>query len=473
MALAALAWTYGSPPRSPQHLKQQAAVSASAPRSILIGRTTQRSTSSSDQGSLGFVLQVSSVVALGVAAGRRPRKAHTRRHQSHLRACGNQGGCDCNTDKAISDIEKPPEDLQEQRIEAQKKSVASGASWPSPVNDRLLRAARGEHVDRPPKWMMRQAGRYLPEYRSVLKQSDFFSVCHSPALAAEITLQPYWRYRSLDSLIIFSDILVIPVAMGMACRMEADIGPQFDFALNTPEDMQRLNFTPDVEKTLGFVFDAIFWTRQRVQNEIPVIGFSGAPWTLMGYMVEGGASRSFDRAKQWLYLYPKESRQLLRSLRNIVVDYLVGQYDAGAPLLQVFDTNTGEIPPAVYEEFCVPDLKFIAEEVKRRRPDALMSIFPKDGELSHFNDSAYDVVGVGWKTSPKEARRQCPDKTLQGNLDPHLLYADPAVIAATTQRMVNEFGVDKYIANLGHGMMPSHPTAGPKAFIDAVDEFAK
>ncbi|CAK0911848.1 unnamed protein product, partial [Prorocentrum cordatum] len=238
-------------------------------------------------------------------------------------------------------------------------------------------------------------------------------------------------------------------------------------------------------ESLSYVFDAVFWTRQQSGNEIPVIGFAGAPWTLMGYMVEGGAVRSFDRAKKWLYLYPEASRKLLTALRDIVVEYLVGQYDSGAPLLQVFDTNCGEVPPGVYEEFMVDDLKHIATEVKKRRPGALVSLFPKDGELATFNDSDYDVIGVprgegstkpelssrkcavcscaapfrptsrfelstaaditqqvSWTTSPAEARRMCPDKTLQGNFDPYCLYADPAHVKATAQKMVREFGVD-------------------------------
>jgi len=366
-------------------------------------------------------------------------------------------------------IEEAPADLSEQRLREGQQFAASRQPWPAPANDRLLRAARGEPVDRPPKWMMRQAGRYLPEYRAVLARYDFFTVCKNPSLVAEVTLQPYRRYPSLDSLIIFSDILVIPVAMGMGCRMVPETGPKFDFALTTPESLSQINLTPNVEESLGYVFDAVYWTKHRVKNEVPVIGFSGAPWTLMGYMVEGGAVRSFGQAKKWLYLYPEESRKLLAALRDVIVEYLIGQYDAGAPLLTIFDTNCGEVPPGIYEEFCVPDLKYIATEVKRRRPHALLSVFPKDGEIGVFNDSDFDVVGVSWTASPKEARRQCPDKTLQGNLDPYILYADPAVVRATAERMAKEFGVHRYIANLGHGMMPTHPVEGPQAFMEAID----
>mmetsp|Transcript_37680 Transcript_37680/g.88113 ORF Transcript_37680/g.88113 Transcript_37680/m.88113 type:complete len:593 (+) Transcript_37680:64-1842(+) len=367
------------------------------------------------------------------------------------------------------DITPTPDNLREWRKESWEKIKAAGGKWPAPNNDRLLKAARGEAVDRPPKWMMRQAGRYLPEYMAVLNKTDFFTVCRTPALVAEVTLQPIRRYPTLDSMIIFSDILVIPVAMGMPCFMEPKVGPVFDFAISTPEDLDKLNLKPNVEETLSYVFDAVFWTRQEINNDIPVIGFSGAPWTLMGYMVEGKASRTFDNAKKWIYQYPEASKKLLSSLRDTIVEYLVGQYDSGAPLLQVFDTNCGELPPRVYEEFMVPDLKYIAEEVKRQRPNAIMSLFPKDGEIGVFNDSAYDVVGVSWTTSPQAAREMCPDKTLQGNLDPFALYV-PELAAETTHKMVREFGVQRYIANLGHGMMPTHPVEGPAAFIKAVDE---
>lgn len=421
--------------------------------------------------------QASACLAAGafglLAAGRRARR---QRQQQRCRGSSAALRVTAVADKTEEDVaklvqtEEPPENLREWRLQVADKLEKSGERWPAPKNDRLLRAARGEKVDRAPKWMMRQAGRYLPEYMHTLKTSDFFTVCQTPALAAEVTLQPLRRYPTLDAMIIFSDILVIPVAMGMPCRMEPAKGPQFDWALKTPEDMKKLNLTPDVPSSLGYVFDAIFWCRQRSENVVPTIGFCGAPWTLMGYMVEGGAVRSFDTAKKWLYLYPEASRQLLTALRDIIVQYLVGQYDSGAPLLTVFDTNCGEIPTSVYEDFMVADLKYIAEEVKRQRPDALLSVFPKDGELATFNDSKYDVVGVSWKTSPTQARQWVPDKTLQGNLDPTLLYASEEEITERAQRMVKEFGVDKYICNLGHGMLPTHPTDGPAYFHAAVND---
>lgn len=371
-----------------------------------------------------------------------------------------------NLGRSASIVEAPA-NLREWRLEA--AAQLQGGPWETPKNDRLLRAAKGEGVDRPPKWMHRQAGRYLPEYRAVLATSDFFTVCRTPSLACEVTLQPYRRYKTLDSLIIFSDILVIPVAMGMPCRMSPETGPQFDFALETPEDLKRLNLKPDVQESLGYVFDAIFWTRDQVKNEIPVIGFSGGPWSLMAYMVEGGSARTFDRAKKWLYLYPEATHKLLTALSDVIIEYLVSQYDSGAPLLQVFETSCGELPPNLFEEFCVPYLKKIATEVKRQRPEALMSIFPKDGEIHVFEDSDFDVISVSWATSPAQARAWCPSKTLQGNLDPYALFADAAQIKARVKAMTSEFGTNKYIANLGHGMLPTHSVEGPQAFMDAID----
>jgi len=459
MALLAEAVALGAPARPALPGCRQASVPARAARE------------EPGQGASGSALAaVATGMVAGVVARRGSRFTQKRASASCQAVKLAPGAWPAETITHPSEVAQPPEDLSEKRKQAWADLQEKGEQvFPAPENDRLLRAARGEKVDRAPKWMMRQAGRYLPEYLAMLSHTDFFTVCKTPALACEITLQPFRRYPSLDSLIIFSDILVIPVAMGMDCRMEPKVGPQFDFALETPEDLDKLNLSPNVEESLSYVFDAIYWTRDQVQNKVPVIGFSGAPWTLMGYMVEGGAVRSFDRAKKWLYLYPEASRRLLTALRDIVVEYLVGQFDSGAPLLTVFDTNCGEVPPRIYEEFCVPDLKYIATEVKKRRPGALISVFPKDGEIGAFEDSDFDVVGVSWTTSPAEARRSCPSKTLQGNLDPHLLYADPEQIRERTVKMVKEFGVSKYICNLGHGMVPSHPVEGPAAFMEAVD----
>lgn len=317
-------------------------------------------------------------------------------------------------------------------------------------------------------WAMRQAGRYLPEFLQVRSLHSFFDVCRSPQLAAEISLQPLRRFPDLDAVIIFSDILVIPVAMGMPCMMIPGQGPTFPAPLDI-EKLEKLNLKPDVESTLGYVFDAIQWTYLRLEEQVPLIGFSGAPWTLFAYMIEGGGSKGWAKARRCVYTHRETTRKVLSAITDICIEYLVGQYDAGAALLQVFDTNAGELPQHVYHELCVPDLKRIAESVKARRPEALLTIFAKDADLRPFDNSQYDVVGVSWKQCPRAARSACPSKVLQGNLDPVVLFSDR--IVAETRQMMAAFGAGRYIANLGHGMLPDLTPEALGEFIQTVKEF--
>jgi uroporphyrinogen decarboxylase len=341
----------------------------------------------------------------------------------------------------------------------------------APVNNLILRAARGEATEQIPVWIMRQAGRYLPEFHTVRSKHDFVTVCKTPALAAELTVQPYRRFApQLDACIVFSDILTIPAAMGQTLEMIKGDGPKLTPRLVSPADLENLILKPNVDTSLGYVGDAIRESIKQVNNEVPVIGFSGAPWTLFTYMVEGGGSRSWTESRAWLYKYPSESRKILTAITDTIIEYLVMQIDAGAELLQVFDTNAGELPPSVYQDFVVPDLKRIASEVKSRRPNkASLICFPKDCvDLRPFNDSDYDVISVSWKTAAKTARMQCPDKVLQGNMDPAVLYAGDAAIRDTVKRMISEFGRERYIANLGHGMMPDMNPEMAASFINAV-----
>jgi len=202
-------------------------------------------------------------------------------------------------------------------------------------------------------------------------------------------------------------------------------------------------------------------------SSVPIIGFCGAPWSLFGYMVEGGGSRTWSKVKSYLYADTEKATKILCAIRDLCISYLIKQYDAGASMLQVFDTNAGELPPHVYEKFMVSDLLFIAEEVKRQRPNAILSMFPKDADLTPFKDSKYDVIGVSWKTSVKEAIRQCPNKTLQGNLDPCMLYAESEAIKAAVEDMCISFeSAAGHICNLGHGMMPDHKPEALRAAID-------
>lgn len=348
------------------------------------------------------------------------------------------------------------------------------SDFPSLQNDLFLRAARGEPTERTPVWIMRQAGRYLPEYRALRSEEAFFDVCRTPELAAEVTLQPIDRFP-LDAAIIFSDILVVPQAMGMSVRIVKGDGPTFDEPLQGPDDLQRLA-DPDVRRELGYVFDALSLTRRRLNGRVPLIGFCGAPWTLMAYMIEGGGSKTFSRAKSWLYRHPSAAHELLDRLTDILIEYLVGQIDAGAQAVQVFDSWAGLIGPDDYESFMMPSLRRIGSELAARRPDAPRIIFARGAHhaLDSLADADFDVIGLDWTIRPSEARRIVGGRAaLQGNLDPAVLYAEPSVIREEVRRMLQEFGPTGHVANLGHGMNPDHDPERARAFMDAVHEMSE
>lgn len=351
-------------------------------------------------------------------------------------------------------------------------------------NDLILRAARGERTERVPVWMHRQAGRYLPEFRELRKTADFFTMCQDPELATEVTLQPLERFPTLDAVIVFSDILVVPQAMGMEVQMVAGRGPVFPDRLKTPEDLERLNFKPDMEKTLGYVYDVVNLTRQRVNARVPVIGFSGAPFTLMGYMIEGGGSKTFSKVRSWLYNHPEASKRLLQGLTDIIIEYLVGKVRAGAQLLEVFESSGGELTPELYKEFSHPYLCEIATKVKaelKRQglPVVPMTVFGRnvrhEGSLEMLADSDYDTLSLDWNISPAVARRRVDisKASLQGNFDPCALYASPEHIKELVREMLQGFGTQRYIANLGHGMLPDHDPEHAHAFIKAVQEISR
>lgn len=346
--------------------------------------------------------------------------------------------------------------------------------FPPLRNDLFLRAARGELTERTPVWIMRQAGRYLPEYRALRSEEAFFDVCRTPDLATEVTLQPVERFP-LDAAIIFSDILVVPQAMGMSVRIVKGEGPRFDEPLEAPDDMSRL-VLPDVRQALGYVYDALTLTRTRLEGRVPLIGFCGAPWTLMAYMVEGGGSKTFARARSWLYRYPDESRALLDRLTTVLIEFLVGQIDAGAQAVQVFDSWAGLVGPAEYHDFMIPNLQRVAQEVSARRPDVPTIVFARGAHhaLDALADSAFDVIGLDWTIHPPAARALVgPRAVLQGNLDPAVLYASPDVIRREVRRMLTEFGPSGHIANLGHGMHPDHDPEHARVFIESVHEISE
>lgn len=347
-------------------------------------------------------------------------------------------------------------------------------SFPDLENDLILRTARGETTDRTPVWMMRQAGRYLPEYQEVRSQHDFFEVVETPELAAEVTIQPVDRFP-IDAAILFCDILVVPQALGLEVVMVSGKGPSFPRPLTTPDQMDRL-VEPVVEEALGHVFDALTRTRHELGGRVPLIGFSGAPWTLMAYMVEGGGSKSYRHARAWLYRHPEASKELLQRITNVVVEYLIEQVNAGAQMLQVFDSWAGLHGSETFRTFCLPYLQQIASQVKREHPEVPLVVFAKDAHfaLDALAETDFDVISLDWTMDPGSARHVVGDRAvLQGNLDPCALYADPDSIRREVQHMLAGFGPQQHIANLGHGMLPDHEPEHARVFIEAVHEYSQ
>ncbi|XP_014468740.1 PREDICTED: uroporphyrinogen decarboxylase isoform X2 [Dinoponera quadriceps] len=348
--------------------------------------------------------------------------------------------------------------------------------FPKLRNDRILRAARGEPVDRVPVWVMRQAGRYLPEFQEVRAQHDFFTVCQTPALACQVTLQPIERF-DLDASIIFSDILVIPQAMGLKVEMAAGMGPVLPQPLANPNDLARL-VQPNVEEALKYVGDAITLTRHKLDGKVPLIGFTGAPWTLMGYMIQGGGSSTMAKARSWLYKYPEDSHKLLQMITDVIVDYLVMQVKAGAQLLQVFESSGDYLDDALFTNYSFKYLKQISKRVREQLreaniPEVPMIVFPKGATMNSLGilakDQSYEVIGLDWTVDSTEARERLgPNVTLQGNMDPCAMYSSQDEVVDRAQKMVKSFGKDRYIANLGHGILPDIPIPSMEAFIKGV-----
>lgn len=337
-----------------------------------------------------------------------------------------------------------------------------------------MRAARGEAVDRVPVWVMRQAGRYLPEFKAVRAESDFFKVCRTPELAVEVTMQPIRRF-DLDASIIFSDILVIPQALGMNVEMRPGQGPVFLDPLEGTSDLSRLNAEGAVDR-LSYVGDALTLMRHTLEGKVPLFGFTGAPWTLMGYMIEGGGSKTMAKSRDWLKNHSEESRTLLNLLTAVIVDYLVMQVKAGAQILQVFESSAEFITKEEFLEFAMPTLKEIRVKVQEKLIKegvavVPMVIFAKGAmhSLAEMVDLGYDVIGLDWTIDPVEARKIVgPNVTLQGNLDPQDLYKPQEELRELTKTMVRKFGKDRYIANLGHGITPLTPIESMTTFVETV-----
>ncbi|KAI5122129.1 hypothetical protein M0805_000777 [Coniferiporia weirii] len=366
------------------------------------------------------------------------------------------------------------------------------SDFPPLKNDLLLRAARGEETERAPVWVMRQAGRYLPEFQEVRKEHEFFEVCRTPELATEVTMQPIRRYAGLlDAAIIFSDILVVPQAMGMEVLMNP--GPSFPDPLRTPTDVDtKLKRVVDVHAELGYVFAAITRTRRALGGAVPLIGFCGAPWTLFAYMIEGGGSRTLTLAKTWLFKYPEESKSLLMRIADVCADFLVGQVKAGAQLLQIFDSWAGELSPHDFAAYSLPSLQHISRRVRavlsaEGIPPVPMTLFAKGAHqpetlASLAAHGGYDTLGLDWCITPAAARAAIGDKiALQGNLDPNVLYGGRVAIEREVRRMCAEFRVAgggsdgaprAWIANLGHGITPGVDPEDMRYFLECVHKYS-
>lgn len=354
--------------------------------------------------------------------------------------------------------------------------------FPPLKNDLILRAARGERTERTPVWLMRQAGRYLSEYGEFKAEhsASFFDMVRNPEFSCEITLQPLKRFN-LDAAIIFSDILVIPQALGIGIDIEEGKGMTFDFLLQTPEDLKKLNTIVDVTQELHYVMDAITLTRQRLEGRCPLIGFSGAPWTIMKYMIDGSSAAPVPKARRWLVQYPEASNTLLQLLTTKTIDYLVAQVKAGAQMLQVFDSNAGEMGPGLFNKFGLPYLRKVAYGVKERLTEqniehVPMVVFAKDVHfaLEDLSNSGYEVVGIDWTIKPTHARRLVGSQvTLQGNLDPCALYATKEELKHAVKDMVTKFGTQRYIANLGHGVIRDTDPESVRTFVDSVHIYSE
>ena len=336
-------------------------------------------------------------------------------------------------------------------------------------NDLFLKALKGETVERPPVWMMRQAGRYLPDFMKLKEKYDFFTRCRTPELATEITVMPIHQVGT-DAAILFCDILVIPQAMNIEVEMKPGLGPWLPNPIRTQADVDQV-IVPDIEETLGYVMDAIKMTKQELNNEVPLIGFAGSPWTIMCYAVQGQGSKNFDKAKKFCFSNPVAAHQLLQKITDTTIAYLKAKVAAGVDAVQIFDSWGGMLGPVDYQEF---SWKYIQQIIDALKDEIPVIVFGKGCwfALHEMANSGATALGVDWTCSPKNARYLSGGKiTLQGNFDPSRLYSPPAEIKKMVHQMIDEFGKDRYIVNLGHGILPDIPVENAKAFVDAVKEY--
>ncbi|MCA0238670.1 MAG: uroporphyrinogen decarboxylase [Bacteroidetes bacterium] len=330
----------------------------------------------------------------------------------------------------------------------------------------FLRAAAGAATERPPVWLMRQAGRILPQYRALRANfPDFKAFVKTPEAAAEATIQPVDEL-GVDAAIIFSDILVVPEAMGLDYEMIEAKGPRFPQVIENQHDVAKLISGAEAASHLTYVYEALKITKRELADRVPLIGFAGAPWTIFAYMVEGGGSKTFSKARRMLYSQPELSHALLQKITDTTIVYLRNQVESGADLIQLFDSWAGELPPAHYSAFSVPYLQQICEAL----PEVPKTVFAKGAwfALEELANLPCQVIGLDWNITPEYAKKATSGKkVLQGNLDPCALYADIPTIEKETRKMLKAFG-SNHIVNLGHGVYPDTPLDGVRAFVQTV-----
>lgn len=336
-------------------------------------------------------------------------------------------------------------------------------------NDLFLRALKGETVTRPPVWMMRQAGRYLPEFIAIREKYDFFTRCQTPELASEITVQPLRRF-GMDAAILFSDILVVPQAMGIPFEMKPGVGPWLENPIRKAAEVEKV-FIPEVSDSLKYVMDAIEMTNEKLEGEVPLIGFAGSPWTIFCYCVQGQGSKNFDQAKAFCFTDPKAAHLLLQKITDTTIAYLRAKVKAGVDAVQLFDSWGGMLSPTDYMEF---SWRYLQQIVTALKPEVPVIVFGKGCwfALDTMAASGASALGVDWTCAPALARKFSGGAiTLQGNFDPSRLLSPPDTIRRMVHEMIRAFGKDRYIVNLGHGILPNIPVDHAGAFIQAVKEY--
>ncbi len=336
-------------------------------------------------------------------------------------------------------------------------------------NDLFLRALKGETVERPPVWMMRQAGRYLPDFIKLKEKYDFFTRCQTPELATDITVMPIDQIGP-DAAILFSDILVIPQAMNIEVEMRPGVGPWLPNPIRSAADLDRV-VVPDVADSLSYVMEAIDMTKDALADRVPLIGFAGSPWTILCYCVQGQGSKNFDKAKEFCFTQPQAAHDLLQRITDTTIAYLKEKVKHGVNAVQVFDSWGGMLSPDDYQIF---SWQYIQQIINALKPVTEVIVFGKGCwfALNEMSTSGAAALGVDWTCSARNARYLTGGQiTLQGNFDPSRLFSPPATIKKMVKQMIDDFGKDRFVANLGHGILPNIPVENAQAFVDAVKEY--